>query len=302
MVLCIIALPIFAILGIFSLRYRMLAKESFRCIFRTIQLKPCDSGLDQKIKSKFTAKLMWWPSLARGFYRNFEIISWIFVILLLASTLGVGYGVYNYVNYGNCNGPESSAFCVFNSLGFNSESYSAIGSNLVIDVSKIRLEGSPAKGNLNSTLVLHEFGCYICTYTRKSESVVREVLRDYPDIKFVYHPTPLNIHNYSSEAAGAAICAKEQGKFWEYHELLFDFKDKINNSTFVSLALELGLDVAEFNECFNSERTFVEIERYKKEASDVGIYGTPTFVFGEEVLVGPQKYKTFKNLIENRGK
>src|SRR3989344_7582794 len=114
MVLCIIALPVFALLGIFSLKYRMLAKEAFRCLFRTAMLKPCDTGLDMRIKSKFTAKLMWWPALAKGFYRYFEIISWIFVILLVGSTIAVGYGLYNYVNYGNCNGPESSAFCIFN--------------------------------------------------------------------------------------------------------------------------------------------------------------------------------------------
>lgn len=51
MILCLVALVVFGILGIFSAKYRELAKEAFGCFFKTIQLKPCDSKLDQRIKS-----------------------------------------------------------------------------------------------------------------------------------------------------------------------------------------------------------------------------------------------------------
>src|SRR3989344_7797428 len=86
MVICLIALPVFLILGIFSVKYRLLAKEAFRCFFKTVTLKPCDTGLDQKIKSEITARLMWWPPLASIFYNRFNVISWVFAILIITST------------------------------------------------------------------------------------------------------------------------------------------------------------------------------------------------------------------------
>ena len=300
MVICLIALPVFIILGLFSLRYRILAAEAFRCLFRTIQLKPCDTGLDQRVKSKFTTKLMWWPALARGFYRHFALLSWIFVILTVASTIATGYGLYNYVLYGNCNGEDSSAFCIFNPVHSQQSSCSVFGVNGSIDVSKVGFEGYPSRGD--GGLIIHEFGCFSCPFTKDAEPVVREVLDKYPDVKLIYHDVPMEIHNYSVEAGIAAICAEEQGKFWEYHDLLFEKQDELNDESFVEFAAMLDLNIAKFSACLASNSTLDEIDRYRREALEIGIYGTPTFVIGGEVLVGPQSYKTFKDLIEKSQK
>lgn len=297
MVICIIALPVLAILGIFSLRYRMLAKEAFRCLFRTIVLKPCDTGLDVRIKSKFTAKLMWWPALARGFYRYFEVLSWIFVILLLASIVGTGYGVYNYVKYGNCNGPDQSLFCVFNIVHKNQPECSAFGVSGNVSIDKIKSEGYPVRGNEDALIALHEFGCYSCPYTKEAEEVTKEILRDYPDVKLIFHDVPLEIHAYSIESGKGALCAGEQGKYWEYHDLIFEQKN-LSEGRFAEMALMLDLNITKFEECFDSNATNERIKTLENEAAEAGIYGTPTFVLGENVLVGPQKYKTLKNLIE----
>jgi len=297
MVICIIALPVLAILGLFSLRYRMLAAEAFRCLFRTVQFKPCDTGLDQRIKSKFTTKLMWWPLLARGFYKYFAILSWIFVILTLVSAGFTGYGLYNYYVYGNCNGPDSSAFCIFNPVHSNQPECSVFGVTGNVSVLKVKSEGYPVRGDNDSLVVLHEFGCYSCPYTREAESVVQEILDNYPDIKFVYHDVPLELHAYSIESAKGAICAREQDKYWKYHDLLFE-QENLSDDIFVDIALMLNLDIDKFQECFDGNSTSSRITQLQDSALEVGIYGTPTFVFGEDVLVGPQKYKTLKNLIE----
>jgi hypothetical protein len=115
MVICLIALVVFGVMGIFSAKYKKLAKDSFHCFFRMVQLKPCDTSFDQQIKATVTAKFMKWPSVAGIIYRNFNLISWIFVIIFFASLAGLGYGIYNYVLFGNCNGPGSTSFCVINS-------------------------------------------------------------------------------------------------------------------------------------------------------------------------------------------
>ena len=115
MILCLVAMIVFGVLGIFSAKYRTLAKEAFSCFFKTIQLKPCDSKLDQKIKSKLTAKIMKYsPPLAKFTYRNFVVLSWIFTLLFFASTAYSAYSVYNLVVYGSCN---PGGFCIFNPGG-----------------------------------------------------------------------------------------------------------------------------------------------------------------------------------------
>ena len=101
--ICIIALITFGILGIFSARYRSLAGEAFRCVFQRMQLKPCTTGFDQKIKSKLTSKLLKRsPRTARFVYKRFEILSWIFTILLFSSMFYSAYGLYNLFTYGTC--------------------------------------------------------------------------------------------------------------------------------------------------------------------------------------------------------
>jgi hypothetical protein len=114
MVICIVALVVFSILGIFSARYRGLAKDAFKCVFLMAQFKPCDVQLEQKIKTKVTAKLMIIPSLARFFYKNFKIISWIFTISFFASLIYSAYGIYNLLAIGRCD-PNSTS-CEITSL------------------------------------------------------------------------------------------------------------------------------------------------------------------------------------------
>ena len=98
--ICLIALPIFLVLGIFSVKYRILAKEAFDCIFRAITLRKCESKLDQRIKSRITGKILkYHPGTARFFFKNFELLSWIFVALFILSLIFSAIGIYNYAFY-----------------------------------------------------------------------------------------------------------------------------------------------------------------------------------------------------------
>ncbi len=121
MVLCWIALPIFALLGIVSAKYRKLTVESLKCIWRTTTLRPCQSSLDEQLRSNITGALMHrWPAGARFFYNNYKFIAVVILILMLASTYFTIQGVYNYWIYGNCNGPNSSALCILSEVLGNS--------------------------------------------------------------------------------------------------------------------------------------------------------------------------------------
>jgi hypothetical protein len=115
--ICLIALAVFAILGIFSVSYRKLSAEAFDCVFRKLTLRKCESGLDMRLKAQITGSVLKRsPKTGIFVFRNFELISWIFTILLIASAAYTAYAGYNYYIYGNCNGPNSDGFCIFDPL------------------------------------------------------------------------------------------------------------------------------------------------------------------------------------------
>ena len=111
--ICIASFIVFCFLGIFSAKYRVLAKESLSCVFKRLTFKPCDTGLDRKIKARLTGKFMdKYPRFAKFLYLYFEALSWIFIALMLASFIISAKSVYNLVVHGTCN-PQDPASCVF---------------------------------------------------------------------------------------------------------------------------------------------------------------------------------------------
>jgi len=106
--ICLIAFVVFGILGIFSATHRKIAFEAFECVFLKIQLKPCTSALDKRLKSQITGKLLKKnPKLAKFTFNHFEAISWAFTIITILSLVYSAIGFYNYMEYGNCNGEGS---------------------------------------------------------------------------------------------------------------------------------------------------------------------------------------------------
>lgn len=119
--ICIIALVVFAILGLVSAKYRAYFFEASDCVFRKMTLRKCTTSFDKKMKMKITARLSKLnSSLGRTVFKHFETISWIITIIMIVSMIWSAYvgfmGVYNWVAFGNCYGPESTELCVLNNL------------------------------------------------------------------------------------------------------------------------------------------------------------------------------------------
>src|SRR3989344_441504 len=101
MVLCLLALPVFAVLGIFSIKYRKLAADALECLFKTVTLRKCKSGLDERIKASMTGKAFQVsPKMAGLIYNHYKMISWIILMIFLWSAYASSAGVYNYIKYG----------------------------------------------------------------------------------------------------------------------------------------------------------------------------------------------------------
>ncbi len=117
--ICLIALPIFAVLGLFSVTYREIAKDAWKCVWLKARLKPCDTGLDTKLKAEVMRLFKFTPNAGKFVYHYFEVFSWSLIVLTIVSAGYVAYGGYNYYLYGNCNGPGEEGFCIFDPTGEN---------------------------------------------------------------------------------------------------------------------------------------------------------------------------------------
>ena len=112
MVLCFVALFVFAVLSIFSAKYRPLAIEAFDCSFRKVTLRKCQTGFDEKLKGMIISGLMMKNETAAKFvFKNFETLSLIFTFLFFASLVYSGYSIYNLVVYGTCD--PITGNCIF---------------------------------------------------------------------------------------------------------------------------------------------------------------------------------------------
>lgn len=111
--LCIIALALFSVMGIFSAKYRQYARDSFKCVFNMAMLRPCEVDMERRIRNRFLVSLSnIHPPAARLANQNFKAISIVFVLLLLATSIYSAYSIYNLVTLGTCD-PHSTS-CIFN--------------------------------------------------------------------------------------------------------------------------------------------------------------------------------------------
>jgi protein-disulfide isomerase len=101
-------------------------------------------------------------------------------------------------------------------------------------------------------------------------------------VKIVYRQFPLtNIHPFAFKAAEASLCANEQGKFWELHDVMFKDQKKLGVGDLKESAKALGMDEKKFNTCLDSGRYVEQVQKDSKEAQRMGVTGTPAlFVNG----------------------
>ncbi len=112
--ICVLAMIIFGVLGIFSATHRAYAIEAFDCVFRRVTFRPCNTGFDKKMKAKTVGWLFKHNKTAAGaVHKHFELISWFFTLMFFASMIYSGYSVYNLVVLGTCD-PSDPDNCMFN--------------------------------------------------------------------------------------------------------------------------------------------------------------------------------------------
>ncbi len=102
----------------------------------------------------------------------------------------------------------------------------------------------------------------------------------------------------SPKAAEAGQCAHEQGKFWEFHDLVYERDGAIEASDLQAYAAEIGLNMEQFNECVTSRRYRDRVNAEQHEGFDRGLKGAPAFFVNDQRVIGPQRAAVFEAIID----
>jgi protein-disulfide isomerase len=160
----------------------------------------------------------------------------------------------------------------------------------------------PIRGSKAAPVTIVLFSDFQCPFCGRVEPTLDEVRRDYAGkVKIVWKHQPLvQLHPQAMPAALAAEAAREQGKFWEMHDKLFQNQAQLGAAPYEQLAREIGLDVPRFKRAFDTAKYKGRIEEDQKLAASLGIGGTPTMVVNGERVVGAQPYASLKPIIDRK--
>ena len=159
--------------------------------------------------------------------------------------------------------------------------------------------GAPSRGPADAPVTIVEFSEFQCPFCRRVVPTLREVEARYRGrVRFVFRHFPLDRHKDAPKAAEAVECARDQGRFWEMHDFLFDHAEKLSVADLKGHARAVGLDGAAFDACLDSGREEGRWRRDLADAQSYGASGTPMFFINGRLLVGAQPYAAFARVID----
>ncbi len=171
-----------------------------------------------------------------------------------------------------------------------------------IPVYNLSNEGLSSIGTPNAPFTIVVFSDFQCPYSAQAGRVLNRLLADYSEtVRLVFRHFPLPFHEHAQKAHEASECAREQGKFWEYHDILYAKQDALETDHLKYYATELGLDSIQFNRCLDTGKYMSKIEADLEKASILNVRGTPTFYINGK-LADIWEYEEFEWFITDKQK
>lgn len=156
-------------------------------------------------------------------------------------------------------------------------------------------------GDADAPVTVIIFGDYECPFCERlyqeTEKPLREEYVKTGKVKVVYRDYPLSFHPQAQPAAEAAECAGAQGKYWEYHDALFERQATLGTLNYVDLAVELGLNKESFKTCVETHEFAAEIAKDQADGIAAGVDGTPASFINGQLISGAVPYATFQAAI-----
>jgi protein-disulfide isomerase len=145
----------------------------------------------------------------------------------------------------------------------------------------------PARGGRDAKVTVVEFSDFQCPFCSRAVPAVKQLEKEFPgEVRVVWKHLPLPFHPNAMPAAIAAEAARQQGKFWEMHDRLFEGQQSLSDAAYTKNAKDLGLDLGRFERAMKDPATRARVEEDAKAAAAAGVSGTPTFLVDGERVVG----------------
>lgn len=162
-------------------------------------------------------------------------------------------------------------------------------------------DDDPSFGPDDAVVTIVEFSDFYCQFcTRFANETLPQIQARYGDnIRFVYRDLPIIGGQISIDAAVAGNCAHQQGKFWEFHNIIFTNNEARSRDMYISFADELGMDVEAFTACLDDDANVDEVMLDYVDGQTLGIQGTPRFYINGKVISGAQPFDTFALVIDS---
>jgi protein-disulfide isomerase len=172
---------------------------------------------------------------------------------------------------------------------------------VLLEPPRVAVEGDgPSLGPAEAAVTIVEFSDFQCPFCERAIPVLKELRERYPnDVRVVYRHFPLDsIHPRARPAAEASLCAHDQGKFWPYHDKLFENPAALADDDLRRYATELELDADRFERCVAERPHREAVEADAAAASEAGVNGTPAFFVNGIFIEGAQPASAFIELID----
>jgi protein-disulfide isomerase len=159
----------------------------------------------------------------------------------------------------------------------------------------------PALGPEDAPVTIVAFSDFQCPYCRRAGPIVQRIAARYPtQVRVVYRHLPLDkLHPRARASAEASLCAEDQGRFWEYHDLLFANPRALEDDDLIRYAAEVGAETEAFAACVHSRTHARTVSDDAAAAAAIGVTGTPAFVVNGIVLFGLQSEQDLDAVIQS---
>ena len=183
---------------------------------------------------------------------------------------------------------------------YGAETSGAGGANVSTQTFKVATADDPALGAAGALINIVEFSDFQCPFSLKSFPIIRALAAKYPEtVRFVYRDFPLeDIHPEAKLAAQAGYCGQAQNLFWPLHDKLFQNQDKLSRDTIISLAMQAGLNRAQFLKCLDSAEAKKEVEQDQADGLAAGVAGTPTWFINGYRVAGVIPEDIFEQIVQ----
>jgi len=167
------------------------------------------------------------------------------------------------------------------------------------EISDVLTEDDPYLGVDEPLVYIVAYESFGCPYCKDNQEDIKAMIDKFgPIVRFVVKDFPTEgLHKNVFNAHLAAGCAQEQGKFWEYHDILFANQNKFAFSQLKQYAVEIGLNENKFSKCLDNEDHAQEIRQDYAQGVDLGVTGTPSYVINGQLVPGVIPMALWKEII-----